>query len=257
MPLTSIRVDIADGVALVTLNAPKRRNALPLAMVDDIGATFDRFEADPAVRACVLTGAGPAFCAGADLEFLLTGDHAIFRRIYEAFLRVRHCHFPTVAAVNGAATGAGLNLVLACDLAITVPKARLVSRFLEAGLLPGGGHSWMLGESMGAAWTKAMVLFGEELDGETAVTAGLALRCVAPDKLMDEALRLARKAAAVPRPLLERAKQTIEVMPATGDHAQAVEIEAEAQVWSLTLPYQRERLDALRQQIAARAGKRR
>jgi enoyl-CoA hydratase len=251
--MNTVLFDVADGVALVTLNDPSRRNALTLGMVDDIEAAFDRLEADPGVRACVLTGAGSAFCAGADLEVLLTGELAVFRRVYEAFLRVRNCRLPTIAAVNGPATGAGLNLVLACDLCITAPKAKLISRFLEVGLHPGGGHTWMLNTLVGPAWTKAMVLFNEELDGETAVAAGLSLRCLPPDKLVAEAMRLAGQAAKAPRALLERTKETIGAVAAVLEHKKAIEIEAEAQAWSTTLPFMRERLDALQKQIAVRS----
>ena len=254
--MKSVLIEVDDAVATVTLNEAGRRNALTLGMVEEIEKAFDQVESNPNVRAVVLTGAGSAFCAGADLEVLLSGDSKVFRRIYEGFLRVKRCPLPTIAAVNGAATGAGLNLVLACDLCITAPKAKLVSRFLEAGLHPGGGHSWMLTRTVGPAWTKAMLLFGEELDGDSAVTAGLSLRCVAPEALVEEAKRLARQAATTPRPLLERTKNTIDQMLAVPEHRLAVEVEAEAQAWSTTLPYLRERLDAIQKQIAARSATR-
>ncbi len=250
--MNTVRLEIVDGVAVVTLNDAERRNALTLAMAEDIAAVFDRLEADPAVGAAVVTGAGPAFCAGADLDLVLTGDAAMFRRIYEAFLRVRRCPLPTIAAVNGPATGAGLNLVLSCDICISAPRARFVARFLDIGLHPGGGNSWMLVRAVGVARAKAMLLFNEELDGEAAVTAGLSLRCVAADALLEEAMRVARQSAGVPRALSERTKQTIDRMPSVAEHSQAVEIEAEAQAWSATLPFFRERIDSLRRQIAAR-----
>jgi len=251
--MNTLTIDIADTVALVRLNDPSRRNAVTLQMANDIEAAFDGLEADPNLHACVLTGAGSAFCAGADLELLLKCEPALFRRIYEAFLRVRRCPLPTIAAVNGPATGAGLNLVLACDVCITVPKAKLVARFLDVGLHPGGGNSWMLTQVVGPAWTKAMLLFNEELDGESAVAAGLSLRCVAPDQLLDEARRVARQAGSVPRALLARAKATVDRMAAVLEHKEAIEIEAEAQAWSITLPFFRERIEALQRQIAARS----
>ena len=253
--MSLVRVEIAEGVARVTLDDPDRRNALNLQMVEEIGAAFDRIDSDPEARAVVITGAGSAFCAGADVGVLLSGDFNQFRMVYEAFLRVRNCPLPTIAAVNGAATGAGLNLVLACDVCITAPSAKLIARFLDIGLLPGGGHTWMMSRLAGPAWTKAMLLFNEELDGEAAVTAGIALRCVAPEQLLAEADRMARRAARVPRELLVRAKQTVERMSSVHEHRQAVEVEAEAQAWSATLPHLQQRIEAMKQQIAARAAK--
>ena len=252
--MSTIELQVTDGVALVTLNDPARRNALTPAMAGDVETVFDRLEMDEGVRAVVVTGSGSAFCAGADLQMLLGGDPAVFRRIYEAFLRVRRCPLPTIAAVNGPATGAGLNLVLACDVCLTVPRARLVARFLDVGLHPGGGNSWMLTRAVGPAWAKAMLLFNEEMDGRAAVDAGLALRCVEPGQLLEEALRLARQAAGVPRVLLERTKQSINRVQSIAEHGQALELEAEAQAWSATLPFFRERIDALKAQIAARSG---
>lgn len=254
--MSSVCIEVEDAVAIVTLNEPSRRNALTLRMVEDIETAFDRVEANAAIRAVVLIGAGSAFCAGADLQVLLAGDSNVFRRIYEAFLRVRRCPLPTIAAVHGAAAGAGLNLVLACDLCITAPSAKFQSRFLEVGLHPGGGHSWMLVRTVGIGLAKAMLLFNQELDGESAVAAGLSFRCVPAEKLVEEAKALARQAAAAPRPLLERTKDTIEGMSAVLDHEGAVEIEAAAQAWSTTLPYLKERLEALQKQIAARAAAR-
>lgn len=240
--MSSVVVDVREGVALITLNAPERRNALDLGMVGQLEAAFDRIDADETVSAVVMTGAGADFCAGADVNLLLSGDIATFRRVYEAFLRVLRCPLPTVAAVNGAAAGAGFNMALACDICLTVPRSRLISRFLDVGLHPGGGHTWLLDRIVGPARAKAVVLFGEELNGETAVEAGLALRCMAPEQLLDEAHRLARRAAGVPRELLVRTKQTMGRTASVPEHAAALEIEAEAQAWSTRLPYLAKRL---------------
>ena len=98
----SVLVDIVDGVATVTLNDPDKRNAISLAMVDGIGEAFDALEADDGVGAIVVTGAPPAFCAGADLSHLGASREVGLRRIYEGFLRLSRCPLPTLAAVNGA-----------------------------------------------------------------------------------------------------------------------------------------------------------
>src|SRR5438874_10608284 len=120
--MTQVRSEIADGVAVVTLDDPERRNALNLEMVDEIVTTFEGLEADESVGAVVVTGAPPAFCAGADLSHLGQAGQGSegggLRSVYEGFLRVQRSPLPTVAAVNGAAVGAGVNLALGCDVRI-------------------------------------------------------------------------------------------------------------------------------------------
>src|SRR4249919_3896354 len=137
--MTLVHVDIADGVATMTLDDPDRRNALTLPMVDEIVAAMDAIEKDEGVGAIVVTGAPPAFCAGADLGNLVdTGDGPGFRAIYEGFLRVARSPLPTIAAVNGAAVGAGMNMALGCDLRIAARRAKFDTRFIQIGLHPGG-----------------------------------------------------------------------------------------------------------------------
>src|SRR5205807_2824042 len=123
--LSLVRTEVDGGVGLVTLDDPKRRNALSLDMVDEIVAAFDRLEADGSVGAIVVTGAPPAFCAGADLSHLGQGPEAGgLRSVYEGFLRVGRSTLPTLAAVNGPAVGAGVNLALACDVRLAARSGR-------------------------------------------------------------------------------------------------------------------------------------
>jgi enoyl-CoA hydratase len=251
--VSTIRLRIADGVACVTLADADRRNAISMAMVDEIGAAFDSLEADPEVRAVVVTGDGPAFCAGADLELLARGDRAEYRRLYESFLRVARCPLPTIAAVNGPATGAGANLALACDVRLAAPEALFSARFLDVGLHPGGGHTWMLQQAVGRQRATAMVVFGEELDGAAAVAAGLALRCVDRSELVDEALSMARRAARAPRELIVRVKGSMSAL-ATGpddDLDRAVAIEGDAQAWSTEQEYFHDRMAAIRRRVSS------
>jgi enoyl-CoA hydratase len=249
--MPTVRSEIINHVAVVTLADPSRRNAISLAMVDEISDTFDRLEADPEVGAVVMTGEGRAFCAGARLEVLGDGDAATFRRIYDAFLRVARCPLPTIAAINGAATGAGLNMALCCDVRVVSESARLIGRFLDLGLHPGGGATWMLPQTIGFGRAYAMLLLGEELDADGAVRSGFALRSVPDDRLLDDAVALAGKAAALPRALVIRTKQTLRTMPGVDDLETAVGIEAEAQAWSAEQPFFEERLTALRERIAS------
>src|SRR5205823_197881 len=107
------------------------------------------------------------------------------RSVYEGFLRVARSPLPTVAAVNGAAVGAGMNLALCCDVRIAGRSARFDTRFLKLGLHPGGGHTWMLQRAIGPQGAAAMVLFGDVLNGEAAEKCGLVWRCVDDDALLD------------------------------------------------------------------------
>jgi enoyl-CoA hydratase len=251
-----VRTDRSGGVAVVTLDDPDRRNALDLAICDELIAAFDALEADDEVGAVVVTGAPPAFCAGADLSHLGASgrDDSGARRgllaVYEGFLRVARSPLPTIAAVNGAAVGAGMNLALACDLRLAGRRARFDTRFLQLGLHPGGGHTWMFRRIAGPEVTKAAVLFGEVLDGEAAERAGLVWRCVDDADLLPTAIELAGRAAAAPRELAMRMKATIDDMATVVDHPTAVERELVDQVWSIQQPAFQERLAALQAKIS-------
>ena len=251
----TIRSEIVDGVGVVTLAAPARRNAFDLAMCDEVIAAVDALEADGSVGALVVTGEGSAFCAGADLSHL-GGAHGGSHRegllaVYEGFLRFARSPLPTIAAVNGAAVGAGMNLALACDVRLAGESARFDTRFLQLGIHPGGGHTWMMRNIVGPQATAATVLFGEVLSGAEAERAGLAWRCVPDDELLPLALELASRAAAAPRELVERVKATIGDMGRITDHAEAVERELGDQVWSVGQPAFAEKLAALQAKISS------
>ena len=133
-----ITVEKIGRVAVLTLNDPERRNALSLDLNQELNSALDTLEEDSETGAVVLTGAGKAFCAGADLSQLGASRREGLLNIYEGFLRVARSPLPTVAAVNGAAVGAGMNLALACDLRIAGASARFDTRFLDLGIHPGG-----------------------------------------------------------------------------------------------------------------------
>jgi enoyl-CoA hydratase len=250
--MAEVLTDITDGVAVVTLDAPDRRNALTLPMVAEITAALDAVEADPGVGAIVVTGAAPAFCAGADLSHLGDSQREGLLAIYEGFLRIGRSPLPSVAAVNGAAVGAGVNLALVCDVIVAGAAARIDTRFLALGLHPGGGHTWMLQRRVGPQAAAAMVLFGEVLDGARAAEVGLAWSCVPDDRLLDTARDLAAVAASAPRDLVARIRQTMLDVRSIDDHAEAVERELEPQVWSINQPAFQEKLAALQRRISSR-----
>jgi enoyl-CoA hydratase len=250
--MVELRSEIKGRVAVVTLDAPARRNALTLGLVDEIGAALDAIESDPGVGAVIVTGAPPAFCAGADLSHLGSSQRQGLSHIYEGFLRVGRSALPTIAAVNGAAVGAGVNLALACDVILAGESARFDTRFIDLGLHPGGGHTWMLQRRIGSQAAAALVLFGRTLDGRQAERAGLAWSCVPDGELLPLALEMASAAAGAPRDLVERIKQTMRDVTQLTDQAAAVERELDPQVWSINQPAFQEKLAALRRRISTR-----
>lgn len=246
-----IRSERADGVAVLTIEAPNTRNALTLDLSDQLSAAVTEAERDESVHALVVTGAPPAFCAGADLAHLGAAAETGLRRVYEGFLAVARCELPTIAAVGGAAVGAGLNLALAADVRIAGPRAKFVARFLELGLHPGGGMTWMLQRAVGAQRAAAMTLFGEVLDAEAAANAGLVLHTVDGDHdaLLDAALAFARPATEAPRELVLATKRSMRKTRTDISHADAVDAELVPQLESVGSEAFAERLAAMRTRI--------
>ena len=234
-----VKSTVERHVALVTLDDARRRNIISLDLSAELTELMDRFESDPEVKAVVITGAPPAFCSGADVANLghLSSEAGSQERsgitgLYEGFLRVFRSSLPTVAAVNGPAVGAGLNLALACDVRVAAESARFDPRFLRIGLHPGGGHVWMLERAVGPQAAAAMMLFGHALDGPEAVARGLAWECVPDEECVPFAVDLAARGASVPKELVARAKQTLRAAPWQADFAAAVALEVEHQTWS-------------------------
>lgn len=243
-----------QGVALLTVDAPKSRNALTLDLSAELAAAVARAEADESVHAVIVTGAPPAFCAGADLTALGKADAEGLRSVYAGFLAVAGCSLPTIAAVGGAAVGAGLNLALAADVRLVGPHAKFIPRFLELGLHPGGGMTWMSQRILGPQQASAMALFGETLTAESAVRAGFALRLVDGDHdaLVQAARDLAAPTVAAPREVVVSTKRTMRHTSGLTEHAAAVDAELVPQLESLAAPAFAERLAAMKARISRR-----
>ena len=240
-------------VELITLNHPEKRNTLTAELNEALVAAVDAAEADANVGAVVLTGAGPAFCAGASLAVLGSQpDVSTLRSVYAGCLRVAECRLPTVAAVNGPAVGAGMNLALACDVRVTSTLGRFDSRFLKIGLHSGGGHTWMMRNIAGLQTAAATLLFGQVISGAAAVDKGLAWECTEPNTLVDRAVELAQVAAGGPRELAIALKQTLHGISACTTHAEAVSYEVGPQLWSLEQPFAAQLITSLQQAIAQR-----
>jgi enoyl-CoA hydratase len=247
----SVLLERHDGVGVITINLPERRNSLTLDSSAQLVEQVAACEADDGVSAIVVTGAPPAFCAGADLTALGEAREEGLRAIYAGFLAVARCSLPTIAAVNGAAVGAGLNLALACDVRLVGPAARFDARFLQLGLHPGGGMTWMTQRLTGPQTTAAMTLFGQVLDADAAVATGLAY--AKADDVLDAALEFAQPAVRAPRDLLLATKRTLRTTATHERHEDAVETELVAQLASMDTPAFAELLAAMRDRISRRA----
>ena len=248
-----VLTSVADHVAVITVNDPDRRNALTDEISARLRAAVEQVEADPAVHAVVITGAGKAFCAGADLSALgAAGGPAPaedLQRIYDGFMAVGDCTLPTIAAVNGPAVGAGLNLAMAADVRIAGPRAVFDARFQKLGLHPGGGATWMLQRAVGPEVARAALLFGMRFDAESAVRHGLALTIA--DDPVAAALELAAGPAAAPRDVVLATKKTMRATASPGSldneqHQVAMRTELGPQVYSIQSPEFANRLAAAR-----------
>ena len=258
LTMSVLETEQRGRVAVLTFNDPDRRNVVSEEMNTALLAAFDDMEADKDVGAVVLTGSGKAFCAVAVLDNLLSAGEADpdgggdLPDIYSGFLRVAHSTLPTVAAVNGAAVGAGMNMVLACDLVVAAQSARFDSRFLSIGLHPGGGHTWRLRNITNLQTAKAMVLFKQVLGGEEAAARGVAWECVDDSDLVDAAIGYAELAASQPEELVARTKATLHSTAAVTASEDSVKLEIGPQVWSMHQPAFVEMVEGLKSRISSK-----
>lgn len=241
MTPTMITIDRSDnGVATVTLDDPDRRNAMGDRMGRELREAVAVMRGD-GTRALVVTGAGPAFCAGADLPALFgepdrptAETHVALQRYYRAFLDVADLPFPTIAAVNGPAVGAGLNLAMACDIRVAGPQASFGATFSRIGLHPGGGCTWFLVRAVGAGRALRTLLLGSTLDAQQAVTWGLA---DGPEEDPVEAARdTAARIARLDPHLAASIKTAVGMAVTTDDRDAVLEFESWAQAASASSP---------------------
>ena len=226
-----------DGVAWITLNRPDRLNAFAGAMRDDLRAAVERAADSAEARVVVITGAGRAFCAGADVEvmqeLLARGDGATFERFVEAGSRavqaIRACRKPVVAAVNGVAAGAGASLAAACDVRLASERASIGFTFNRIGLHPDWGASWILPRLVGAGRAAELILTARMVDTDEAVRIGLFQRVYPADAFDDEVRRFARELAAKAPLALAAAKHSLSVSPES-ELEEMLQVEREAQM---------------------------
>jgi 2-(1,2-epoxy-1,2-dihydrophenyl)acetyl-CoA isomerase len=213
------RVD--DGVAVLTMNRPERRNALSGAMLDAMAQVLAAVEVDDDVRCIVLTGAGGAFCAGGDVKAMAEGGGAGGRRSLDAAVhrqranqrgtagRLWEMAKPTIAALPGPAAGAGLSLALACDLRYLADTAFLTTAFAGVALAGDYGGTWFLTRLVGAAKARELYFFSERVPADEAARLGLANGVFPADRLEEEVLTRARRLAEGPRVALRSMKENL------------------------------------------------
>jgi enoyl-CoA hydratase/carnithine racemase len=198
-----------DGIVVLTLNDPKTRNALGDEIIDGIVRACARINADMSVRCMILTGSGEGFSSGGnvkemrDKKGLFGGAPVDMRRAYQHGIHkipkaLYDLEVPSICAVNGAAIGAGCDTTLMCDIRIAGRKAQFAESFLRVGLVSGDGGAWFLPRVVGLSRAYEMTLTGDIIDAEKAEKWGIVSKVVDDDKLMDEALALARRIAAFP-----------------------------------------------------------
>jgi enoyl-CoA hydratase/carnithine racemase len=201
--LEDLTLDVGDGVAVATLHRPDRRNAFTGAMGESLGRVYRRCDEDDAVRAVVLTGAGDAFCAGADLSpagetFAAPTGQFRSSPVEPPAFAIRK---PVLAAVNGHAIGIGLSLAMQCDLRVFALGAKYGFVHVRRGVIPDAHSHWTVPRAVGFARAADLLLTGRHVSAEEAVTMGLASQAVPPDEVLATALAVARDIAANTAPL--------------------------------------------------------
>jgi 2-(1,2-epoxy-1,2-dihydrophenyl)acetyl-CoA isomerase len=234
-----LRAEIDDGVAVITMNRPNRRNAFSPAMVSALGTVLAQVETDEAVGCVVLTGAGGAFCAGGDVKSMAAApadrgdgsgpslDALIHRqRLNQQATsgRLWHMPKPTIAAIGGPAAGAGLSLALACDLRYAVPGAVLTTAFARVAFAGDYGGTWFLTQLVGSSKAKELYYFSERLSAEDAERLGIVNAVFPAADFEREVMARARRLAQGPPTAYRYMKENLN-RAATGELADCMDLE--------------------------------
>ena len=212
MSYENILVETRGAVGLITLNRPKALNALCDALVRDMGAALDGYEADPAIGAVIVTGSERAFAAGADIKEMAGRSYMdvyLGDFITTGWERVTTCRKPIIAAVAGFALGGGCELAMMCDTIIAADTAKFGQPEINLGVIPGAGGTQRLTRFVGKAKAMDMVLTGRMMDAAEAERSGLVSRVVPAATLVDEAVKMAAQIAALSRPSVLLAKEAV------------------------------------------------
>lgn len=257
--LETLTVDIDGGVATVTLNRPAVLNAFSVPMQQELAVVIAQISADDAVRAVILTGAGRAFCAGGDIGEMegapepvpLDGRRKLHRMLTTVLMPLVRLEKPVIAAVNGAAVGAGMNLALAADIVIASEAARFSQAFVKVGLVPDTGGLYLLSRLVGLSRAKELCFTGRMLTAAQAAEFGLVNEVVPADQLMATATALARQLAAGATAAIGLTKSLLN-MAHTATLEEMAEFEAYALAVVLSTDDHREGIRAFREKRAPR-----
>lgn len=216
-----VEVSIDDSVALLTLNDPDHRNALGgPEQFDALVASCERITNDKSIHCVILTGAGSAFCAGgnvknmwqriADPSAVAADQRYRYKEgIHRVVAALHGLEVPAIAAINGPAVGAGLDLACMCDIRIASTNATFAESFVKLGIIPGDGGAWLLQKIVGPARAAELIFTGDKIGPEQALSYGLISRIVEPDELLTEAVALARRIARNPPYAVRMAKRLL------------------------------------------------
>jgi 2-(1,2-epoxy-1,2-dihydrophenyl)acetyl-CoA isomerase len=213
-----VKLEVEAGVAWIRLNRPEKMNAIGATTRQQLADAIKQVERDEAVRVVVLTGSGRAFCSGADVTEMVGGEGMsipevignILRDEYMPMLqRLRTMPKPVIGALNGPAVGIGASYALACDIRIAVPEAYILEAFVNIGLAPDGGVSWLLPRMIGTGVAYEMFFTGKPLQAADAHRLGAINRIVPAERLEEEVRELAVQLAAQPRGAMAAAKRAV------------------------------------------------
>jgi 2-(1,2-epoxy-1,2-dihydrophenyl)acetyl-CoA isomerase len=232
----TIQVTRHDRVAVLELSRPESMNAIDMGMRRQLLEALDRLARDPDVRCIVLTGSGKAFCSGSDLKSASANSDSSVRRTARTLLHdfqptietISRLDKPVIAAVNGAAVGVGMSLVLACDLVVMARNAFLMAPFVNVGLIPDGGTAWFLSQRVGYARAFELLTEGQKIPAERCLALGMANRVSEPETLMEDTLKWAASFASK-APLALALTKRVARLSTTLGLSEILSVEAELQ----------------------------
>lgn len=228
--MSHLLFEIGNGVATITLNRPESKNAFSLSMIEQWIKALERVRDDDEIRVLVLTGAGKTFCAGGDIKamkngkgFIATSDdeeidlistglkrkNVLWKLVQRIPLLMEEIDKPTIAAINGDAIGAGLDMTLQCDLRFASEQARFGEGYINVGLVPGDGGGYFLPRIIGKDKALELLWSGRIFGAEEAINLGLVTRVVSEVELLDEVYRLAHRLANGPQQAIRLIKRTV------------------------------------------------
>jgi len=205
-----------NGIAIITMNRPEKRNAMSPAIFQGIATSMEDAVKDEEIRVIILTGTGDAFCAGADVKSMAAGElerrepppeQPASRAPFT--MQFRQCPKPIIAAMNGVAVGVGLDLALACDIRIASDKARFTVGYVRRGMVPAAGSAWYLPRLMGIDQSLKVILTSEMLSAEEAEKLGMVTMVVPHDELESASLEIAEQIAKAPTLAVQAAKRAV------------------------------------------------